>query len=141
MNVWIRTLCPPFNASHARSTSPGFARARLQMTGPSTSFAMRRMASKSPGELKANPASITSTPSRANCRAIDTFSSTFMLAPGDCSPSRSVVSKMVIVLVIAVPSKRPAFPTAREEGRPCPHDAEPSDRPRGGVSSRPTSDS
>ena len=41
-----------------------------------------------------NPASITSTFSAASCRARRIFSSVFIEKPGDCSPSRSVVSKM-----------------------------------------------
>ena len=41
---------------------------------------------------------MTSTRSRSSCRAIRTFSSRFMLQPGDCSPSRSVVSKIWIDL-------------------------------------------
>jgi hypothetical protein len=35
-----------------------------------------------------------STPSRASWWAISSFSWTFSEMPGDCSPSRSVVSKM-----------------------------------------------
>jgi len=35
-----------------------------------------------------------STPSRANARATSIFSAEVMLAPGDCSPSLKVVSKM-----------------------------------------------
>src|SRR5437867_13165195 len=42
-----------------------------------------------------------STPSLASCLAIITFSSTFMPAPGDCSPSRKVVSKIRIIRVMA----------------------------------------
>ena len=38
----------------------------------------------------------TSTPRRSSCCPRRSFSSTFMLQPGDCSPSRSVVSKMVM---------------------------------------------
>ena len=102
-NVWMRTLGAPFKASQARSMSSGRARARLQIVGPSTSCAMRRTASKSPGELYAKPASMMSTPSRASCLATITFSSTFMLAPGDCSPSRNVVSKILIMRVIVSP--------------------------------------
>jgi len=41
-----------------------------------------------------NPASITSTPSSASERATRSFSGWVMLQPGDCSPSRSVVSKI-----------------------------------------------
>ena len=35
-----------------------------------------------------------STPSAASARATSSFSAMFMLAPGDCSPSRRVVSKI-----------------------------------------------
>src|ERR1035438_10092418 len=40
------------------------------------------------------PASRMSTPSSTSFRAIFSFSGTVMLQPGDCSPSRRVVSKM-----------------------------------------------
>jgi hypothetical protein len=40
---------------------------------------------------------MTSTPSSVSALATSSFSSVSMLHPGDCSPSRSVVSKMVIV--------------------------------------------
>src|SRR5690242_3838791 len=63
---------------------------------------MRCTASKSPGELYANPASTISTPRRASCLAIISFSSTFMLAPGDCSPSRNVVSNILIIRAMTV---------------------------------------
>src|SRR5215469_6000313 len=42
-----------------------------------------------------NPASMISTLKRSICRAMRTFSAAFMLQPGDCSPSRKVVSKMI----------------------------------------------
>ena len=51
-------------------------------------------ASKSPGEVIGKPASITSTPRRASCWAISSFSCVLSEIPGDCSPSRSVVSKI-----------------------------------------------
>src|SRR5437588_3651299 len=54
---------------------------------------MSRTASNSPSEDTGNPASITSTPSRASCWAISTFSARVSAIPGACSPSRSVVSK------------------------------------------------
>src|SRR5581483_7659370 len=44
-----------------------------------------------------NPASITSTPRRSSCSAISAFSCGCSAMPGDCSPSRKVVSKMVIL--------------------------------------------
>ena len=49
---------------------------------------------QSPGEATGNPASMTSTPSSARARASRSFSGCVMLQPGDCSPSRSVVSKI-----------------------------------------------
>lgn len=48
-----------------------------------------------------NPASMTSTFMRTSWRAMTSFSSVFMDAPGDCSPSRRVVSKMAILRVMA----------------------------------------
>jgi hypothetical protein len=55
-----------------------------------------RTASKSPGEAMGKPASITSTPKSTSAWATSSFSARFILAPGDCSPSRSVVSKITI---------------------------------------------
>ncbi len=52
-------------------------------------------ASKSPPEAAENPASMTSTCRRASCSAISTFSRASSEMPGDCSPSRRVVSKIV----------------------------------------------
>jgi len=43
-----------------------------------------------------NPASITSPPSSTRALATSSFSRVFMLQPGDCSPSRRVVSKITI---------------------------------------------
>ena len=48
----------------------------------------------SPGDVIGKPASMMSTPRRASWSAISTFSVLFSEIPGDCSPSRSVVSKM-----------------------------------------------
>ena len=56
---------------------------------------MALTASKSPGDAMGNPASHTSTPRAESCRAICSFSVMLSVAPGDCSPSRSVVSKMM----------------------------------------------
>jgi hypothetical protein len=78
------------------------ARASAQMIGgpcaPAsprpTWLAIARTAARSSGEAAGNPASITSTPSRASAWAISSFSAAVMVAPGDCSPSRSVVSKI-----------------------------------------------
>ena len=59
--------------------------------------------SKSPGEAMANPASSTSTPSSVNASAMRIFSFRFIEKPGDCSPSRRVVSKMMMRLSSSVP--------------------------------------
>jgi hypothetical protein len=49
-------------------------------------------------EAIGKPASITSTPRWANCRAMISFSATFSEAPGLCSPSLKVVSKITMRL-------------------------------------------
>src|SRR5205807_7519723 len=49
-----------------------------------------------PGEAAGKPASIMSTFSRTSCSATCIFSSVVIVAPGDCSPSRNVVSKIRI---------------------------------------------
>ena len=94
MNVWIRGRSASLIAPQAASMSALWVRARPQITGPSTARAIAWTASKSPGEVIGKPASITSTPSRASCLAISTFSWVFSEIPGDCSPSLSVVSKI-----------------------------------------------
>ena len=93
MNVCTRGRSASRTASAARSMSAAWARARPAITGPCTSRAIARTAWKSPGDAIGNPASITSTPSRASCWAISSFSVAFSEMPGDCSPSLSVVSK------------------------------------------------
>src|SRR3954447_15315689 len=94
MNVWTRGRSLSRTASAARSMSAACARARPAITGPCTPRAIARAAWKSPGEAIGKPASITSTPSRASWCAISSFSFLFSEMPGDCSPSRSVVSKI-----------------------------------------------
>ena len=94
MKVWIRGRSESRIAFQAASMSGFWARARPQIVGPWTSRAIFSTASKSPGEAIGKPASITSTPSRASCCAISIFSAAFSEMPGDCSPSRRVVSKM-----------------------------------------------
>src|SRR6476659_3757188 len=71
---------------------------RLDRASPATVATLTRSAmswtaSKSPGDAAGNPASMMSTPSRTMASAISSFSSTVIVAPGDCSPSRNVVSK------------------------------------------------
>ena len=94
MNVWIRGRAASRTAFQAASMSCLPVRASPQMTGPSTSLAIACTDSKSPGEVIGKPASITSTPSRASWWAISSFSCLLSDIPGDCSPSRSVVSKI-----------------------------------------------
>jgi hypothetical protein len=99
-------------ASHSVSMSFFTARASPVTTGPRTALAIACTASKSPGEEAGNPASMMSTLSASNCRAISIFCSLASFAPGTCSPSRSVVSKMktfsAISCLLAVSGLRPA---------------------------------
>src|SRR5215204_1898143 len=94
MKVWMRGRSESLTAFQAASMSCLEVRARPQTTGPCTSRAIACTASKSPGEEIGKPASITSTPRRASWCAISSFSCLFSEMPGDCSPSRSVVSKI-----------------------------------------------
>lgn len=66
------------------------------MRVPRTCEAMARTALKSPSEAMAKPASRTSTPRLLSWWAMRSFSSRCMVHPGDCSPSRRVVSKKTI---------------------------------------------
>ena len=61
-----------------------------------TASETRDTASKSPLDAAGNPASIISTPSSSSAAAIFNFSSIFIEAPGDCSPSLNVVSNILI---------------------------------------------
>ena len=100
MKVWIRALFAPFRASAARAMSRSLARDSEQIVESLMALAICCTASKSPFELAAKPASITSTFRRSSWRAIRSFSSLVMDAPGDCSPSRKVVSKMISLSAI-----------------------------------------
>ena len=91
----MRAELAPLRASAAREISRSLARDSEQMVESLMALAMDCTASKSPFELAANPASITSTFRRSSWRAMRSFSSLVMEAPGDCSPSRKVVSKMM----------------------------------------------
>ena len=82
-------------ASAARRMSAWPVRARPQMTGPLMVRAMAWTLSKSPVLAMGKPASITSTPSSARASAMRSFSVRFIEKPGDCSPSRRVVSNMM----------------------------------------------
>ena len=65
------------------------------------SRAICRTDAKSPSEATGKPASMISTPIFSSWRAIRSFSSGFMLAPGDCSPSLSVVSNIKTLSPVA----------------------------------------
>ena len=88
---------------------PRRGRCRRRCSGPARrspsrecSWRSRCTASKSPGEAMGKPASMMSTPRSTRAWATSIFSARFMLAPGDCSPSRSVVSKMRICFLLMV---------------------------------------
>ena len=85
-----------FTASHAASISPLAQRASEATVQFVTAAAMACTLLWSIGDAMAKPASITSTPSFSSWRAISIFSVRFMLQPGDCSPSRKVVSKILM---------------------------------------------
>src|SRR5580658_2884313 len=109
-NTWMRCRGASASARAASSMSSKLQRARPQMIGPSISCATACTLSKSPREAAGNPASMTSTPSSASARATRSFSGCVMLQPGDCSPSRSVVSKINTrsgLLVICITSGAP----------------------------------
>src|SRR5260370_30130292 len=78
----------------AASTSLWHVRASVAMRQARTSRATPRTASRSPREAIGKPASTTYKAGFSSVRASRSFSSTFMEKPGDCSPSRRVVSKM-----------------------------------------------
>jgi len=92
--------------------SRSLARASEHTVEPRTACAIAFTASKSPFDDAAKPASMTSTLSRSSWRAMRSFSSLVIEAPGDCSPSRKVVSKMIKRSVMAffrgAETKRPA---------------------------------
>ncbi len=93
--TWIRGDSAFSRARAVASMSFSRARESPAIFGPRISSAICLTDSKSPGEATGKPASITSTCSRANCRAISSFSLMFKLAPGHCSPSLNVVSKIM----------------------------------------------
>src|SRR6516164_2488622 len=82
------------SAFAARSTSSVQQRARAATCAQGNSRLTASTASKSPSLAIGKPASRMSTPSSTSLRAMVNFSGTVMLQPGDCSPSRRVVSKM-----------------------------------------------
>ena len=94
-NVWIRPDAAGLIASKARDMSLSKARLRAATVESLIASATALTAAKSPLEAAGNPASITLTCIRSSCRAIRNFSSLVIEAPGLCSPSRNVVSKII----------------------------------------------
>src|SRR6267143_994589 len=84
-----------FSASIPRWMSRSLARHRPATVDSLITPATACTASKSPFEEAGKPASITSTRMRSSCRAMRSFSSLVIEAPGLCSPSRMVVSNMM----------------------------------------------
>src|SRR4029077_14312634 len=82
--------------SRTTSISSRLARASAATVQLWISQATARTPSKSPREAIGKPASMTSTPSDSNCRAMRIFSGADIENPGACTPSLSVVSKMRI---------------------------------------------
>ena len=95
MKVWMRPDLAGLTASSARAMSLSKARHRPATVESLMASATALTASKSPLEAAGNPASMTSTRIRSSWRAMRSFSSRVMEAPGLCSPSRKVVSKMI----------------------------------------------
>ena len=123
MKVWMRFFGAGETASPALRTSFSTARANEQTVDLVMILAIALTDSKSPGLAAAKPASITSTPIFSNWRAMRIFSSLVMDAPGDCSPSRMVVSKIItrLVCVISVLSRDSFFckKAFKSSGLPC----------------------
>src|SRR5260370_6095445 len=94
MKVCIRGRLACTRLLAARSTSRVQQRASAATCAQENSRLTASTASKLPSLAMGKPASRMSAPSSTSFRAIFSFSGTVMLQPGDCSPSRRVVSKM-----------------------------------------------
>src|SRR6201982_944356 len=92
--VWMRLFLAGLIASAQRSMSLNAARASPQTTAFLVRLAISGTAAKSPSEATGKPASMMSTPIWSRSSATSSFSSWVMVAPGHCSPSRKVGSKM-----------------------------------------------
>ncbi len=92
--VWMRLRLAGLIASAQRSMSFAAARESPQTTAFLVRWAISWTAAKSPSDAIGKPASMMSTPISSSSSATWSFSSCVMVAPGHCSPSRKVVSKM-----------------------------------------------
>src|SRR6266581_1756387 len=95
MKRWMRPDFAFLSASTPRWMSRSLARHRPATVESLITPATACTASKSPFEDAGKPASITSTRMRSSCRAMRSFSSLVIEAPGLCSPSRMVVSNII----------------------------------------------
>ncbi len=86
-------LAPLFRTASISFLTP---RAKLHTSALSPCLVMSLIASISPTEAAAKPASMMSTPSLSSCSAITSFFSGVNETPGVCSPSLRVVSKIRI---------------------------------------------
>src|SRR6266576_695728 len=102
MKTWIRLRSAGFSASAAASISRSWQRASAAITGRLTVSATCCTPRRSPCDAAGKPASMTSTPSASSWRASRSLPSGDIAFPGACSPSRSVVSKMMTSLAIAL---------------------------------------
>lgn len=91
VDAWIVGV---FDRLQAHSISGNFARHSAATDDDLIAWATACTARKSPSEAIGKPASMISTPSRSSCCAMRIFCSMSILQPGDCSPSRKVVSNM-----------------------------------------------
>ena len=99
MKVWILNLGADFNASWHASISFLLALDNPHGIEFFKILLIAVTASKSPGEAIGKPASITSIPNSSKILAIWIFYSRLIDAPGDCSPSRIVVSNIITLFL------------------------------------------
>ena len=98
MKVWMRRPRGRLPAPRRHGRCRRRRRAPSRRPRSCTSLATSCTAWKSPSDAIGKPASITSTPMASRTSATRSFSSTVIEQPGDCSPSRKVVSKMMTPL-------------------------------------------
>ena len=92
--VWMRLRSRRLDRLGAAVDVLGAARESPQTTAFLVRLAISCTAAKSPSDAIGKPASMMSTPISSSSSATSSFSSWVMVAPGHCSPSRKVVSKM-----------------------------------------------
>ena len=96
MNVWMRGRSASRTASHARSMSAAWARARPAMTGPCdlAGDRLHRLEVAGRGDREAGLDHVDAQ-ARELMGDLELLGRCSARCPGDCSPSRSVVSKMM----------------------------------------------